>query len=209
MAELGQAFMIGNCDVDRTVKKIARAISNLYPSQCIVACHSYELADRVVEECEAVGTKAVLLWSDHKAPSEFGRYSAVVTVPENLHRLRSAVGQKAFLPCLLFLFDPNGTTFRGRSSEEGGGHRAGNISVFRAGCTAMGFQMLPVICVGVPPNTVNLAASLNSAPRLALCTLARNAASVQNGGVLIHTTLQEATDGDSHLCDAAGQVPAR
>lgn len=162
MADLGQAMMLGNCDLDRTVKKIARAIRNLVPTQCIVVCHSYDLADQIAEESGAVGTNALLLWNCDKLPKCIGDFSAIITVPENLYRLREAVANKVFNPPILFLFDPNGTTFRGRAPEEGGGKRAGNISNFRAACLAKGCQILTVVCVSSTPAAFSLDATCHS-----------------------------------------------
>jgi hypothetical protein len=156
IVEQGQGLMIGNCEVDRTIKKIARAIRNVVPTQLIVACHSYELAGRVCDECNELTISALLLWSDQKPPATYESYSVVITVPENLHRLRSAVKDKSFCPSFLFLFDPNGTTFRGRSAQDGGGHRAANISIFRGACLALGCPVLPIICVSVSPAAFSL-----------------------------------------------------
>lgn len=151
MANQGQALMIGNCDLDRTIKKLAGTIQNLQPAKCIVACSSYELADQISDGCRDRGITARLLWSNDPIPEGIENLSAIVTVPESLYRLRAAVATKRFVPTFLFLFDPAGMTFLGRSAEWGGGSRAGNVSTFRAACFAMGTQIPAVAFVSSVP----------------------------------------------------------
>jgi hypothetical protein len=156
MANLGQALMIGNCDLNRTIRKLSRAIQNIQPAKCIIACSSYELADQIDDECRDAGIAARLHWSNDTLPRDIADLSVIVTVPESLHRLRAAVAAKSFVPAFLFLFDPNGTTFRGRTAEWGGGNRAGNLSTFRAACLAMGVQIPPVVFVNSTPAAFSL-----------------------------------------------------
>src|SRR5665213_717352 len=156
MTDLGQALMIGKCETDRTVRKIAGAIRNLRPAQSVVVCHSYELADRIVEECIDLTLKPLFLWGSEPLPRALSTFAAVVTVPENLQRIGHAVIEKKFSPKMLFLLDPNGITFRGFHVGGERHRRAGNIVRFRSICLAEGLKCLTVVCVGCSPAAFGL-----------------------------------------------------
>ena len=133
------------------VAKVAAAARNLSPKQQVaIATASYELGEEVLAACADRGVAATLVRSD--GPCLLPRNAGVViTVPENLYKLRSQIERRTFTPCLILLLDPYGLTFRSRSEGDGGGTRAANVSRFRASSLALGCQCMPVVLVEPAP----------------------------------------------------------
>lgn len=150
LADGGQGVIVGNCPQDRMVRHIPHACRNALPACTLVACHSYEFASDLNDEASWQGTPMSSWLFESRFTLKPPNSRVLLTVPEKLYQLRRTARQRAYLPDLLFLVDPNGITIRRSSCEEFQGSRAQVVSKFRSACLAINHQTTPILWTSAP-----------------------------------------------------------
>src|SRR4051794_14499557 len=86
-AEAGQGLVVGCCEPQRVLGKLAAVVRNTQPHQSVICCQSYQLADEVAELCAEQNVPVALLYRDELIAASSAAPAAIVTVPETLYRL--------------------------------------------------------------------------------------------------------------------------
>lgn len=152
MCDFGQGLMIGSCVRDRLVRHLAWAAVNMHPDHCIIACHSYDFAERVFDACQERGVEVLFVDRDIRPTNRVAEASILVTVPERLYHLRSFVRDGTLRPKMVFLIDPDGAMFTHSVWEGQDVVRSSAICDFRAACLATGLQVPPILWTCVPAD---------------------------------------------------------